>query len=136
MADAMASLFAFDCDFEERSLRGATFLTAKTCFGIAVTWRTVWFRGCAELPKHLCSHTAFSYNELNDGLQAFAAPEIGHYERPLAAHPFRVGLHLRQRRADVRREIDLVDHQKVGSRDAGAALRRNLVAGGHVDHVD
>jgi hypothetical protein len=30
----------------------------------------------------------------------------------------------------------LVDHQEVGAGDAGAALTRDLVAGGNVDHVD
>ena len=34
------------------------------------------------------------------------------------------------------REIDLVDHQEIGARDAGAALGGNLVAGGDVDDID
>jgi CubicO group peptidase (beta-lactamase class C family) len=38
--------------------------------------------------------------------------------------------------ADERREVDLVDHQQVGAGDAGAALARDLVAGGDVDDVD
>src|SRR5262249_57239893 len=37
---------------------------------------------------------------------------------------------------DVRRKIDLVDHQEIGAGDAGAALRRYLVAGRDVDDVD
>ena len=47
---------------------------------------------------------------------------------PLAAHLQRVALHDVERRADHRREIDLVDDQQVGAHDAGAALARNLVA--------
>ena len=54
----------------------------------------------------------------------------------LAPHPFRIKLHLLERRTDMRREVDLVDHQQVRARDARAPLRRNLVAGRHVDHVD
>ena len=36
----------------------------------------------------------------------------------------------------MRGEIGLVDHEQVGLRDAGAALARDLVAAGDVDHVD
>ena len=48
----------------------------------------------------------------------------------------RVALHDAEVGADERREVDLVDHEEVGARDAGAALARDLLAGGHVDHVD
>ena len=34
------------------------------------------------------------------------------------------------------REVDLVDDEEIGARDAGAALGGNFVAGGDVDHVD
>ena len=40
------------------------------------------------------------------------------------------------RRPDVRRQIDLIDHQKVRAGDAWPSLGWNLVAGGHVDHID
>ena len=36
----------------------------------------------------------------------------------------------------MRREVDLVDDQQVALGDAGAALARDLVAGGDVDHVE
>jgi hypothetical protein len=36
-----------------------------------------------------------------------------------AAHLLRVALHHVERSADMRREVDLVDHQQVGARDAG-----------------
>ena len=62
--------------------------------------------------------------------------QIGEDEGPRAAHALGLALHGFQRRADIGREIDLVDHQKVGAGDARAALRRDLVAGGDVDDVD
>jgi len=43
----------------------------------------------------------------DDAIEAFAFLEIGHDKRPLAAHPSRVGVHLFQRCADMRREVDL-----------------------------
>ena len=36
----------------------------------------------------------------------------------------------------MRGEIDLVDHQQVGTGDAGAAFARDFLALRHVDHVD
>ena len=36
----------------------------------------------------------------------------------------------------MRREVGLVDDQQVGLRDAGAALARDLLAAGDVDHVE
>ena len=47
----------------------------------------------------------------------------------LADHAVDVG-------ADERREVGLVDRQQVGAGDAGAALARDVVAGGDVDHED
>ena len=53
-----------------------------------------------------------------------------------AAHAAGVGVHHREVGADVGREVGLVDHEQVALGDAGAALARDLLAGGHVDHVD
>ena len=53
-----------------------------------------------------------------------------------AAHALGVALHDLEDGADVRREVDLVDHQQVGAGDAGPALARDLVAAGDVDDVD
>ena len=53
-----------------------------------------------------------------------------------AAHLLGVALHHLERGADIGREIDLVDDQEIGARDAGPALRRNLVAGRDVDDID
>ncbi len=53
----------------------------------------------------------------------------GRTTRDVGAHPLEVG-------ADVRREVDLVDHEQVGLEHAEAALARDVVAGRGVDHVD
>src|SRR4029453_2175074 len=67
---------------------------------------------------------------------ALSALEIGEHEGTFAAHLSRVALHYVEGRAHHRREVDLVDDEKIGSCDAGAALARNLVPRGHVDHVE
>src|SRR5690606_21706714 len=38
--------------------------------------------------------------------------------------------------ADIGCEVRLVDDEQVALGDAGAALARDLLAGGHVDHID
>ena len=79
---------------------------------------------------------ALLLDEARDLVNARAGAQVGENERTRAAHALRLALHGFQRGADIRREIDLVDHQKVGAGDAGAALGGNLVAGGDIDHVD
>src|SRR5438552_4028546 len=75
-------------------------------------------------------------DEAYDGVDALPCLKVGEDERPVAAHPTRVAVHDFQRRADQRREIDLVDHQEIGLGDSRAALARDLIAGGHVDHIE
>ena len=67
-------------------------------------------------------------DELLDDVEAAPFLDVREYPGPLAAHLQRVALHDLERRADVRREVDLVDDQEIGARDAGAALARNLLA--------
>src|ERR1700745_74422 len=74
-------------------------------------------------------------DETGDGVDALAGAQIAEHEGARAAHAPGVALHDRERGADVGREIDLVDHEQVGARDARAAFGRNLVAGGDVDDV-
>src|SRR5271155_5625865 len=57
-------------------------------------------------------------------------------ERPRLAHARGVGRHHFERGADVRGEVDLVDHEQVGARDAGAALARDFLAARDVDDID
>src|SRR5260370_39162712 len=78
---------------------------------------------------------AFLLDEASDGGDAGAGAQIAEYEGPRPAHAPGVALHHIERSADMRRQIDLVDDQEVGARDAGAALGRDLVAGGDVGDV-
>src|SRR5580692_2528223 len=76
--------------------------------------------GSAGLGTRRRAETALGFDVSDNALEAFALPEIGHDERPLAAHPPCVGVHFLQRRADIGRKVDLVDDQQVGAGDAGA----------------
>jgi hypothetical protein len=63
-------------------------------------------RGGAQAP----GIAPFATNSLSAANpKAVALTKIGHDKRSLAAHPFRVGLHFRQRSADIGREIYFVD---------------------------
>src|ERR1700735_216135 len=66
--------------------------------------------------------TTLGFDKADDALQAFALPQIGHDKRPFATHSPRVGVHFLQRCADIRREVDLVDDEKVRSGDAWVTL--------------
>ena len=54
-------------------------------------------------------------DEADHGRQARAGLEVGEHERPLAAHLPGVAIHHLKRRADHRREVDLVDDEQVAS---------------------
>src|ERR1700694_712473 len=82
------------------------------------------------------TQTALGLDKTDNAVEAFALPEIGHDEWPLASHPPGIGIHFFQRGTDMGREVDLVDDEEIRSGDAGAAFRGNLVAGRDVDHVD
>src|SRR5262249_21696156 len=82
------------------------------------------------------AEAALRLDETGDAVESFAGAQVAEDERALAAHPPRVLVHFLERGADMGRQVDLVDDQEVRARDAGPALRRDLVAGGHVDHVD
>src|SRR3954471_13504658 len=79
---------------------------------------------------------ALRRDEGDDPLEPFALLQVGHHEGPFAAHAPGVGLHLLERGAHMRRQVDLVDYQKVRAGDTWTALRRNLVAGRDIDDVD
>src|SRR5262245_17430010 len=72
----------------------------------------------------------------DDPVQPFTRLQVREHERLPAAHEARVALHDAEVGADVRRQIDLVDHQQVRARDARTTLARNLVAARDVDDVD
>src|SRR5260370_27506698 len=90
----------------------------------------------ADLGLRRRAETAFRLDEADKAVETFALPQIGHDEGPFAAHPSRIGSHLFQRRADMRREVDLVDDEEIRPRDPGAALGRDLVARRDVDAVN
>src|SRR3954462_14776945 len=75
-------------------------------------------------------------DEARHRLDALAGAQVREHERARAPHPPGVLLHDEEARADMRREVDLVDDEKVGAGDAGPALARDLLAAGDVDDVD
>src|SRR5262249_14680748 len=72
-------------------------------------------------------------NPRDDLVQASAALEVREHEWPVNAHQPGVARHDVEARADMRGEIDLVDHEQIRARDAGTSLARDLVAAGDVD---
>src|SRR5689334_13397526 len=66
--------------------------------------------------------TALGLDEPDDAIEPLALLQICHDEGACTAHALGISLHLFQRGADVRREVDLVDHQKVGAGDAWTTL--------------
>src|SRR5258706_10114601 len=72
-------------------------------------------------------------DELNHLIEAVTGLEIGELEGAFAAHLLRVVGHDLERGADHRRQVDLVDDEEIGLRDARPALARDLVARGDVD---
>src|SRR5262249_10084150 len=75
-------------------------------------------------------------NPRDDLSEADAVLEVREGEWPFAAHELGVARHDVEAGADVRREIDLVDHQEVRARNTGTTFARDLVASGDVDHID
>ena len=94
------------------------------------------FAGCGDRRVAARREQAARLDERDDVGQALPGLQVGEHERPLAAHPARVAVHHLERRADHRREVDLVDDQQVRARDARPALARDLVARRDVDHVE
>src|SRR5215813_9350308 len=74
--------------------------------------------------------------EARHRLNACAALQIGKHEWPRSAHPQRIAFHDLEVRTHQWRKVDLVDNEKIGTRDPGASLARDLFATCHIDHVD
>src|SRR5438046_10745086 len=51
------------------------------------------------------AQAALGLDEADDAIEPLALLQVGHHERPLAPHPFRIKLHLLQRRPDRRPEV-------------------------------
>src|SRR3546814_11690614 len=74
-------------------------------------------------------------DEAGDLGDALLGLQVGEDEGPLAAHLFRIAVHHFQRRADQRREIDLVDHQQRSEeRRVGNECVRKRSSRGSPDH--
>src|SRR6476619_6588317 len=82
------------------------------------------------------AEAAFLLDKAGDLVDALADAQIAEDEGTRAAHAPGIALHDGKRGADVRREVDLVDHEQIGAGDAGTALGRNLVARRDVDHIE
>src|SRR5262245_23151980 len=67
--------------------------------------------------------------------QAAAALEVREDEWPLTAHHSGVACHDVEARADMPREVDLVDDEEIRARHAGTPFARDLVAAGDVDDI-
>ena len=73
---------------------------------------------------------------IHNSVETFVAFEVGKDEWPGAAHPATIAIHHFERSANVRRKVDLVDHQQIGPYDARPAFAGDFVSTGHVDDVD
>ena len=69
-------------------------------------------------------------------IEALACLEIRKEIRQVAPHALAVSIHHGQIGSDVRREIDLVDHQKIGSGNSRTAFAWDLIASRHINNID
>src|SRR5918994_6524456 len=69
-------------------------------------------------------------------LDALARTQVREHEGSGAPHSRGILLHDGKARADMRREVDLVDDEEIGAGDARPALARDLLAARYVDDVD
>ncbi len=72
----------------------------------------------------------------DDGVEPDVVSQVGEAETALPPHPERVALHHLERGSDVRRQVDLVDHEEIGAGDSRPSFAWDLVAASDVDHVD
>ena len=75
-------------------------------------------------------------NPGHDLIEALLCFEIREDERQVPAHPSAISIHNVEIRADMRRQIDLIDHEQIGTSNSRPALARNLITGCHIDHVN
>ena len=70
------------------------------------------------------------------GIDSFSGLHIRKDKRAFSPHPQRIRFHDVETCAYKRSQIDLVDDEKIGARNTGSALARNLFAGRDIDHID
>src|SRR5215468_7056877 len=76
------------------------------------------------------------FNPTHHAIQPFAGHEVREDERPVTAHSAAIPIHDAKIGFDIRSKINFIDDEEVRACDAWSALARNLVALGHIDHVD
>src|SRR5690348_7228308 len=69
-------------------------------------------------------------------IEPLARLEIGEYERQITAHTAAIPIHDTEICADMRSEIDLVDHEQIGTSNPRTTLARDLIAGRHINDID
>jgi hypothetical protein len=72
----------------------------------------------------------------DDGVHANSVADLGKDYRAISAHGEGVALHDLEIGADGCGKIRFVDDQQIGLSNTGSALAGNLIAAGHVNHVD
>ncbi len=95
--------------------------------------RSEWAATCRRIQTRLNDITAQAkeitgpvrgaLDELRNVFGTRSGLQVAEHVRPILPHALGVALHDGERGADVRREINLVDHQEVEPRDAGPPLR-------------
>ena len=90
---------------------------------------------CGMYYAWLIAELTVAFDECNNCIHAGAHLKISENKWAFAAHFSRISIHDVQRRPHHGGEIDFVNNQQVGTRNAGPTLARNFVARGDVDHV-
>jgi hypothetical protein len=73
---------------------------------------------------------------VDNGIHAYAEPDLRQDYRPIPSHGVGVPLHHIQVSADGTGKVGFINHQQVGLRNAGTALAGNLIPAGNVDDVN
>src|SRR5271170_6977210 len=87
-------------------------------------------------PTRSSREEQFLLDPVDDLIGSGTVLKISEDKWPLSARAPRISLHHAQIRTNIRGKIDLVNHQQPRADDSGTALARDLVALGHVDHID
>src|SRR5262247_2877688 len=95
-------------------------------------WRKRSYDG---LRSGYCQST-FVDEEADDLIDTLAGLQIRKSERPLSAHSRGIRFHHAEVGTNQGSEIDLVDNEKIGTRNTRATLARYFFAGRDVDHID
>src|SRR5579863_5820207 len=97
-----------------------------------------WMAQCPTASKFWLElgQAALPFDERGDIRHTPARSDIGKDERPVATHPPGVPVHDFEIGAHMRGEVNLVDYEKIASRDSRATLAGYFVSGRNVDDVN